>query len=145
MFNLIYPTSVGLHILITLKKREGKFMIALLIFGVLYFGLQIGVALVSQLFYGVGLLLVIVLGISFMVGKQRNFANGVVSITLKGLGICVSFLVNFVAEMVRWAFNQGPKVYKKSKNFFVNNCGIGAGISSVLAGLLAVVVVILII
>lgn len=120
-------------------------MIAILIFGVLYFGLQLCVALASQIFYGVGLLLVLIVGFSFIIGKQRNVANGVISITLKGLGICVSFLLNFVAEMVRWAFNQGPKVYKKAKNFFVNNCGIGAGISSVLAGLLAVVVVILII
>ena len=120
-------------------------MIALLIFLFFYVGIQLVVTLMYQISYGVGLLLVLLIGISFMVGKQRNFANGVVSITLKGLGICVSFLLNFVAEMVRWAFNQGPKVYKKSKNFFVNNCGIGAGISSVLAGLLAVVVVILII
>lgn len=120
-------------------------MIATLIFLALYFGVQFGVALVSQLFYGVGLLLVILLGISFMIGKQRNVANSVVSITLKGLGICFSFLLNFVAELVRWAFNQGPKVYKKSKNFFVSKCGLGTGLSSVLAGLLAVVVVIAII
>lgn len=120
-------------------------MIAVLIFLVFYVGIQLGVALVYQISYGLGLLLVLLIGISFAIGKQRNVSNGVISITLKGLGICISFLVNFVAELVRWAFNQGPKVYKKAKNFFVNNCGLGAGISSVLAGLLAVVVVIIII
>lgn len=120
-------------------------MIAIMIFLVFYVAIQFGVALMYQISYGLGLLLVLLIGISFAIGKQRKVANGVISITLKGLGVCVSFLLNFVAELVRWAFNQGPKVYKKSKNFFVNNCGIGAGISSVLAGLLAVVVVILII
>lgn len=120
-------------------------MIALLIFLFFYVGIQLVVTLMYQISYGVGLLLVLLIGISFMVGKQRNVANSVVSITLKGLGICFSFLLNFVAELVRWAFNQGPKVYKKSKNFFVSKCGLGTGLSSVLAGLLAVVVVIAII
>lgn len=120
-------------------------MIALLIFLFFYVGIQLVVTLMYQISYGVGLLLVLLIGISFAIGKQRNVANGVVSITLKGLGICGAFLLNIVAELVRWAFKQGPKVYKKSKNFFVNKCGLGAGISSVLAGLLAVVVVIIII
>lgn len=120
-------------------------MIALLIFLFFYVGIQLVVTLMYQISYGVGLLLVLLIGISFMVGKQRNVANSVVSITLKGLGICFSFLLNFVAELVRWAFNQGPKVYNKSKNFFVSKCGLGTGLSSVLAGLLAVVVVIAII
>lgn len=119
-------------------------MIILLIFGFFYFGVQLGIALLTQLFYGVGLLLVLILGISFAVGKQRKVSSSVISITLKGIIICITFMLNIVTELISFAFKQGSKIQKRSKSFFVSK-GISAGVSSALAGILSGLVVIAII
>lgn len=108
-------------------------------------------ALLLEIIPSVGVLIVIIIGIVMMLSAaagrnlSRGFSTGLINGILQGFWYCVTLLINTIVRILRWTARITPRVYRRSRTFFINQCGMSHGLGSLLAFLVSTGMVVVII
>ena len=109
------------------------------------------VANLLQVVASTGVLIVVIIGILMAMSSltrrnlTRGFASGIISGIWQGIVFCWNLLIGAIAGILQWTSMIAPLVYRRSRGFFINQCGMSQGCASVCAFLVAGGVVIVII
>ena len=109
------------------------------------------VANLLQVVASAGVLVVVTIGILMAISSltrrnlTRGFTIGMISGIWQGIVFCWNLLIGAIARILQWTSLIAPLVYRRSRGFFINQCGMSQGFASVCAFLVAGGVVIVII
>lgn len=109
------------------------------------------VANLLQVVASTGVLIVVIIGILMAMSSltrrnlTRGFASGIISGIWQGIVFCWNLLIGAIAGILQWTSMIAPLVYRRSRGFFINRCGMSQGCASVCAFLVAGGMVIVII
>ena len=109
------------------------------------------VANLLQVVASTGVLIVVIIGILMAMSSltrrnlTRGFASGIISGIWQLIAFCGNLLISAIAGILQWTAMIAPLVYRRSRGFFINQCGMSQGFASVCAFLVAGGVVIVII
>lgn len=109
------------------------------------------VGILLQIIPSLGVLIVLIIGIVMMLSAaagrnlSRGFSTGLINGILQGFWFCVNLLINTILRLLRWTTRITPRVYRRSRTFFVNQCGMSTGLGSLLAFLVSTGMVVVII
>lgn len=134
------------------KRKQGeKNMIIIGLYMIICVLLPYLVAILLDIIPSVGVLVVLIIGIVMMlsatVGRNlsRGLSTGLINGTLRGFWYCINLLINTVIRILRWTARMAPRVYRRSRAFFINQCGMSQGWSSLLAFLVSTGMVVVVI
>ena len=94
---------------------------------------------------------VVIIGILMAISslRRRNltqgFTSGIIGGIWQGIVFCWNLLIGAVAGILQWLWRITPRVYRRSRGFFINRCGMSQGCASICAFFVAGGMVIVII
>lgn len=109
------------------------------------------VANLLQVVSAAGVLIVVIIGFLMAISSltRRNLTQGFTSGMIGGIWQVISFagnlLISAIAGILQWLWNFTPRVYRRSRGFFINRCGMSQGCASICAFFVAGGMVIVII
>lgn len=132
--NSLILANARLHIFITIGNRGRTIMIIIGLYLIACVLIPYLVGILLQIIPSLGVLIVLIIGIVMMLSAaagrnlSRGFSTGLINGILQGFWFCVNLLINTILRVLRWTTRITPRVYRRTRSFFVNQCGMSTGL-----------------